>query len=196
MQATMQRDVAHTRQQTNSSLFIDAIPRLTSDLMRTQLTAHFKRMQQEKNGFSSTPSDSFHPACSALTLATSDGTPASSMSTECVIECVNNLSLRGLVGDVGQASSLTQQADVRHACPDATSATQDEMTKRNDAPLFTIKQVGLVCERMLIEREEKLVQEYDLILTAKLSEQYDAFLKFNQDQLHRKSDESSSSYLS
>lgn len=47
-------------------------------------------------------------------------------------------------------------------------------------------QVGMICERMLNERETQLREEYDRILNIKLSEQYDAFVKFSNDQLHRR----------
>jgi len=153
------------------------------------LAAHLKRLQQRKQLFQSSMQSSSsacdHPAFSASsvfqglpqTSRSSDATlmtsVAASMSTESVIECVNGL-------------SLEQSTDVE----------KHTMVKRKDVPLFTIKQVGLVCERMMKEREEKLQEEYDQILTAKLSEQYEAFLKFNQDQLHRQFGESAASYVS
>lgn len=55
-----------------------------------------------------------------------------------------------------------------------------------DKPLFTFRQVGMICERMLTERETQLREEYDRILNMKLSEQYDAFVKFSNDQLQRR----------
>uniref|UniRef100_A0A1B6DP15 Akirin n=1 Tax=Clastoptera arizonana TaxID=38151 RepID=A0A1B6DP15_9HEMI len=54
-----------------------------------------------------------------------------------------------------------------------------------DKPLFTFRQVGMICERILTERESQLREEYDRILSIKLSEQYDAFVKFSNDQLQR-----------
>ncbi|XP_073991209.1 akirin-2-like [Rhodnius prolixus] len=66
-----------------------------------------------------------------------------------------------------------------------------------DKPLFTFRQVGMICERMLNERETQLREEYDRILNMKLSEQYDAFVKFSNDQLHRRFELSAApSYLS
>jgi len=44
----------------------------------------------------------------------------------------------------------------------------------------------MICERMLNERESQLREEYDKILNMKLSEQYEAFVKFSNDQLHRR----------
>jgi hypothetical protein len=44
----------------------------------------------------------------------------------------------------------------------------------------------MICERMLKERETEIRAEYDRVLSLKLAEQYDAFVKFNHDQLQRR----------
>lgn len=49
-----------------------------------------------------------------------------------------------------------------------------------------LKQVQLICESMLKEREESLREQYDAVLTTKLAEQYDAFVKFTYDQIQRR----------
>lgn len=56
---------------------------------------------------------------------------------------------------------------------------------RREQPIFTFKQVGLICERLLRERENQLREEYDQILCQKLSEQYDTFVKFTYDQIQK-----------
>ncbi|KAB5517037.1 hypothetical protein PHYPO_G00184870 [Pangasianodon hypophthalmus] len=68
-------------------------------------------------------------------------------------------------------------------------------TKR-EQPLFSLKQVGLICERLLKEREEKVREEYEETLTSKLAEQYDTFVKFTHDQLMRRFGEQPASYVS
>ena len=40
---------------------------------------------------------------------------------------------------------------------------------RKDQPLFTLKQVTLICERMLKERETQVTEEYDKVLREKLA---------------------------
>lgn len=47
-------------------------------------------------------------------------------------------------------------------------------------------QVGMICERMLKERESQIREEYDRVLNTKLSEQYDAFVKFTYDQIQKR----------
>lgn len=39
---------------------------------------------------------------------------------------------------------------------------------------------------MLKEREDTLREQYDAVLTTKLAEQYDAFVKFTYDQIQRR----------
>lgn len=39
---------------------------------------------------------------------------------------------------------------------------------------------------MLKEREDSLREQYDAVLTTKLAEQYDAFVKFTYDQIQRR----------
>lgn len=50
----------------------------------------------------------------------------------------------------------------------------------------TLFQVQQICARMLKEREDKLREQYDAVLHAKLAEQYDAFVKFTYDQIQRR----------
>lgn len=76
-----------------------------------------------------------------------------------------------------------------------TSSGASSPTKK-EQPLFSLRQVGMICERLLKEREEKIREEYNETLTAKLAEQYDAFVKFTHDQLMRRFGEQPASYVS
>lgn len=69
------------------------------------------------------------------------------------------------------------------------------LARNPEKGLFTFKQVQRICEQMLNEREEKLREQYDVVLTTKLAEQYDAFVKFTYDQIQRRF-EGAPSYLS
>lgn len=60
-----------------------------------------------------------------------------------------------------------------------------ETSSRSERALFTFKQVGLICDRMLREFESEIREEYDNVLAGKLAEQYDAFVRFTYDQIHR-----------
>lgn len=66
-----------------------------------------------------------------------------------------------------------------------------------EKPVFTLKQMTLICERMCKERTDQVREEYDRILQQKLSEQYDAFVKFIDHQIQQRFNESQlPSYLS
>lgn len=70
-------------------------------------------------------------------------------------------------------------------------------SSNKEKPLFTFRQVGLICERMLKEQETQIREEYDQILNMKLSEQYDAFVKFTYDQIQKRFESAAvPSYLS
>uniref|UniRef100_A0A8D0G3S9 Akirin-2 n=1 Tax=Sphenodon punctatus TaxID=8508 RepID=A0A8D0G3S9_SPHPU len=81
------------------------------------------------------------------------------------------------------------------ALPGTSSAAASSPLKK-EQPLFTLRQVGMICERLLKEREEKIREEYEEILTTKLAEQYDAFVKFTHDQIMRRYGEQPASYVS
>jgi hypothetical protein len=66
----------------------------------------------------------------------------------------------------------------------------------NQQHLLTLKQVNIICARLLKEREEKIREEYDRILSNKLNEQYEGFVRFTQDQLTRRFSELQFSYVS
>lgn len=67
----------------------------------------------------------------------------------------------------------------------------------NEQPLFTFRQVGLICERAMEELDGQLREEYERVLSAKLSEQYDTFVKFTHDQIRKRFEGAAApSYLS
>ncbi|TSM77330.1 Akirin-2 [Bagarius yarrelli] len=79
--------------------------------------------------------------------------------------------------------SLLSGSSVHETSSGAVSPT------RKEQPLFTFKQVGMLCERLLKEHEDKVREEYEEIMTSKLAEQYDTFVKFTHDQLMRRFEE-------
>lgn len=75
------------------------------------------------------------------------------------------------------------------------SDSPPSVVRNPDKALFTFKQVQSICVRMLKDREDELREKYDAVLTKKLAEQYDAFVKFTYDQIQRRY-EAAPSYLS
>jgi len=74
--------------------------------------------------------------------------------------------------------------------------TTDQRSSANSTHLLTLKQVNMICARLIKEREEKIREEYDRILANKLNEQYEGFVRFTQDQLTRRFSELQFSYVS
>jgi hypothetical protein len=97
-----------------------------------------------------------------------------------------------------QSDSSDMEGPASPSSPSSPSCSTSFGTSSNkEKPLFTFRQVGLICERMLKEQETKIREEYDQILNLKLSEQYDAFVKFTYDQIQKKFESSAApSYLS
>ncbi|KAK7067515.1 Akirin-2 [Halocaridina rubra] len=74
---------------------------------------------------------------------------------------------------------------------------QHQSSLSKDKPLFTFRQVNLICEQLLREREVKIREEYDKVLASKLAEQYDCFVRFTADQIQQKLSQAAlPSYLS
>ncbi|CAG0882580.1 unnamed protein product [Cyprideis torosa] len=75
---------------------------------------------------------------------------------------------------------------------------QGASTNPKDKPIFTLKQVTLICEKLLREREAQIREEYDEVLNTKLAEQYAAFVRFTHDQIQRRfaEDAATPSYMS
>ena len=54
-------------------------------------------------------------------------------------------------------------------CSPSVSSPACSSNSSKEQPLFTLKHVTMVCQRMLKEREEQLRGEYDKLLAAKLA---------------------------
>lgn len=80
--------------------------------------------------------------------------------------------------------------------PSRVSTGSMSPPRGKEQPTLTVKQVVLLCERLWKEREDKLREEYDQVLHERLTDQYDSFLKFTQDQIMRRYQQSSCSYVS
>jgi len=101
---------------------------------------------------------------------------------------------------------MMDTAELVAASPSSTSSCSSEVAgpssnnpavATKDKPIFTLKQMTLIAERMCKERVDQVRQEYDEILQQKLSEQYESFVKFIDHEIQRRFTESQvPSYLS
>jgi hypothetical protein len=81
------------------------------------------------------------------------------------------------------SSSITSPGPVS---PSSSCNPQAIVQRSKDQPLFTLRQVTMIVERLWKEREEQVREEYDRVLSDKLAEQYEAFVRFNRDYLQRR----------
>jgi len=100
-------------------------------------------------------------------------------------------------------SSSTSIQTPQPGSPDSGSSPSSKglsaraLVGTKEKPVFTLKQMTIICERMCKERTDKVREEYDQILQQKLSEQYDAFVKFIDHQIQQRFNQSQlPSYLS
>lgn len=106
----------------------------------------------------------------------------------------NNNSHNHHTDDV-QSSKCSINSNNKFNTATSNSSIYDQLN-HNDLPLFSMNQLNAICERMLKEREQAIREQYDKILTQKLSEQYDAFVKFTHEQIQRRFETSQCSYVS
>jgi hypothetical protein len=166
---------AHTspvrQNQSNPSPFAEVTPKLSNDQIAARISFEIKRLQHRRRGLhfhggSSSPPPSASSSISETSLSSAQLVHGSS-STGSLVQALSGLGLSGSAAE-----------------------------RSRETPLLTLRQVGLVCERLLKEREDQLREEYDKVLNEKLTEQYEAFLKFNYDQLNRRYGETAASYVS
>ena len=70
------------------------------------------------------------------------------------------------------SSSELSEGETAHPTTDSTSLTNlpgHSSSSSNKQHLLTLKQVNMICARLLKEREEKIREEYDQILSTKLN---------------------------
>lgn len=99
-----------------------------------------------------------------------------------------------------QFKRLQRRKQLQFTCSsdnsEGNSSGGEQSDQRAEKPLFTFTQVGLICERMLREKQSEIREEYDNMLASKLAEQYDTFVKFTYDQIQKNYASVVPSYLS
>ncbi|XP_054940639.1 LOW QUALITY PROTEIN: akirin-1-like [Physeter macrocephalus] len=86
---------------------------------------------------------------------------------------------------LNQSDAFTSESQPHSALTEPSSPGSSWMKK--DQPTFTLlRQVGIICERLLKDYEDKIREEYQQILNTKPAEQYESFVKFTHDQIMRR----------
>lgn len=84
--------------------------------------------------------------------------------------------------------------------PSSATNGQKALTQTNlyDKPQFSLKQVQMICERLLKQQEVRLRYEYETVLNQRLEEQHEQYVQFAREHIDRQHQESAAelSYLS
>ncbi|XP_052811159.1 akirin-2-like [Mya arenaria] len=150
------------------SPFGEVNPKLTQELIAANLSAEVRRLQRRKQlQFSNGSGSPPHPSQSSSAESCASPSAMDSQCVQTLAHCSSNTLFNAL------------------------------SPSKRDIPLFTFKQVSMICERMLKERESQIQEQYNTVLTCKMAEQYEAFLKFNHDQIQKRfSSDNVASYVS
>jgi len=150
--------------------------KLTPAEIAENLRNEMKRLKKRRQFVPSSPSSS---CMGSSGMGSSMGSPPSPPSPSSAPSSPEPVTMEGMEG--------------ASAGPSSSSAA----TSVKEKPIFTLKQMTMIAERMCKERVEQVRLEYDQILQQKLSEQYDAFVKFIDQQIQKRFSESQApSYLS
>jgi len=105
-----------------------------------------------------------------------------------------------MMDDVSAMGTATaaMSAGVAPASPSKEAGPSSASSSASTAkPIFTLKQMTMIVERMCKERTDQVRAEYEKILQQKLGEQYDAFVRFIDHQIQQRFQTSAlPSYLS
>jgi len=66
-----------------------------------------------------------------------------------------------------------------------TALTSSSSSTTDDIPMFTYTQTAQMCARLLREQDRSIREQYEQILSNKLTEQYDTFVRYTHDSVHK-----------
>lgn len=104
--------------------------------------------------------------------------------------------LRKEIKSLHRSQSLSFDANCSSECSSSIKRSNLAAPSCVDQFLFSWKQIELICEKMLKEREKGMRAECDRILHDKLADQHDMFMKFTFDAIQKRNDNCIPSYFS
>ena len=66
-----------------------------------------------------------------------------------------------------------------------TALTSSSSTTTDDIPMFNYIQTAQMCARLLREQDRSIREQYEQLLSTKLTEQYDTFVRYTHDSVHK-----------
>lgn len=94
---------------------------------------------------------------------------------------VNNTS----VSPSKQQSIFTKSSSSKNPLSKSCSVTA-LTSSTDDIPMFNHNQTAQICARLLREQDKLLREQYEKLLSTKLNEQYEQFVRYSHDSIHKK----------
>ncbi|CAF3016692.1 unnamed protein product [Rotaria socialis] len=69
--------------------------------------------------------------------------------------------------------------------PCSLTALTSSSSTTDDIPMFTYTQTAQMCARLLREQDRSIREQYEQLLSTKLTEQYDTFVRYTHDSVHK-----------
>ncbi|CAF0772098.1 unnamed protein product [Adineta steineri] len=69
--------------------------------------------------------------------------------------------------------------------PCSLTALASSSSTTDDIPMFTYTQTAQMCARLLREQDRSIREQYEQLLSNKLTEQYDTFVRYTHDSVHK-----------
>ncbi|XP_036271087.1 akirin-2 isoform X2 [Pipistrellus kuhlii] len=143
------------------SPFGDVSSRLTTEQILYNIKQEYKRMQKRRH--LETSFQQTDPCC------TSDAQPHAFLLSGPASPAKYSNETSSITRRFSMAALNQLLFFVLHVLYIGTSSATSSPLKK-EQPLFTLRQVGMICERLLKEREEKVREEYEEILNTKLAD--------------------------
>ena len=94
-----------------------------------------------------------------------------------------HLNLSGPVASLSPSKQQQILSPTRSTSPKISKNSASTTT--DDTPMFTSAQTTQMCARLLREQDQAIRQQYEELLKSKLNEQYDAFIRYSHDSVHK-----------
>ena len=83
------------------------------------------------------------------------------------------------------SSSPNSKSSLVFKKPCSLVALSSTATAHEDTPMLTYAQTAQMCARLLREQDRSIREQYEQILSTKLTEQYDTFIRYTHDSVHK-----------
>jgi replicative DNA helicase len=78
-----------------------------------------------------------------------------------------------------------QQQSIFTSSTNKTPSLKSSSLSSDDTPMFTYAQTAQMCTRLLREQDKSIREQYEQLLTTKLNEQYEQFIRYSHDSVHK-----------